>query len=1259
MWAGQGDDVPGSWPICSWLQCAPPVSCSYLEELPDPLVKVHKPTPSKDHQPRGVHVEDAAPVTVSPLAATAPLAERPLSVASILSAEPQEDQPEWKRITPGTSGLDRTMSFLSLWQATAKALFFPTSSHGQSHQEHLSHHPAKALYQGDPTRREIEAGGPSFINPDVQKLLETLITKRAERKMWKEDEKVRSFVKQQSPESFWSLKDKPEQLPSPQVLSYPRISEDHLQQCSQFFWGLSSLHSESLMATAWVSRKPSSRPSSSVTVLFNRVSDFCPAQVQATVPPHLSQAKPLPRHVAQLQLLSQNWRSPLTQVQTQAHPPSSLPNPLRCSPPLTRTSRTSRPTSQKESPSFIRTSHQHLEWPSQKRLKQTRDLPSVFRQSQEGFSQHSPNLPQTHKLASILPGDSTSPYLQEPLQPQGTFIKDEHPYGLGQLTRPQGEFSPMTCQCQAKIKHGPSKHSGFVDESSQNAQKRESRSSGRFCRKGPGKFKLEKDPRKNPGQGQDSVLEDPSTDSGSTSVKVVEVNKESSESDSMRPQECDSGKDLLRAADKQHLQETLKVHLGRKLGEINEGTVPGSVCQSRLAASHAFPKSDTHTQPRNPASSKGEASCVDTSQDLSFLSLDTQKALDTHIRRILVENRWSPDLQAPEPINLKLNEVQPLSLQQSTSSSSTTREFGANSTAEVANFLGEPPQKYPGGKETAQTSVSTVNSPLPAPSPARKEAQRSVYQTEIQSGDKCGHSVAPLTGKNSRWPSQPLTCNVVGTTWHSANVLGAGRGSLELSPSPAMSSSEPEVESVSRDTGDTSHSAATQQSNVGAQCPRAEETRKAAAAAEEKPPAWGVTLGAGVMANTQTDNVIWRSSGSLGTGKSVPSSRIPTTQTPGEPRLTAQIAGEFERRVEAESEKGTHNCVTSVLLQDCATGVLHAPDIWSSQASLSGFKSTSSSDALASQGPRDVSWRGQSSQGQEEPRNPRFQNLLEKQSKRLSPIDRSEGRRRPTRGAREHRAAGLSQPAQDRESVESLRSQSSQLPPEKGQASPESQFRHRIRRFLQCLNLNKKGKGQEDPLQKGRPTSATAWSQGPDPTRSSVDSMAEAHAIITSIEQMLVDRLQLRYGHGPSEINWHEVNLQTPVGGHSCYPRAPSYPEQRIEMRDMACNRHATPAGHSHPVKNRQIRDRDSNWASPPRKHVSPASPCQHRTEVVTASGRPVHHPRHCLLRRGISSGHPDHASHPFPSGKTFPPVESQHMQRKSILTQVGMYSVY
>ena len=39
-------------------------------------------------------------------------------------------------------------------------------------------------------RPHRQAGSPSFVNPDVQKLLEILITERTELKMWKEREKM-------------------------------------------------------------------------------------------------------------------------------------------------------------------------------------------------------------------------------------------------------------------------------------------------------------------------------------------------------------------------------------------------------------------------------------------------------------------------------------------------------------------------------------------------------------------------------------------------------------------------------------------------------------------------------------------------------------------------------------------------------------------------------------------------------------------------------------------------------------------------------------------------------------------------------------------------------------------------------------------------------------------------------------------------------------------------------------------------------------
>ncbi|XP_008589805.1 PREDICTED: spermatogenesis-associated protein 31C2-like [Galeopterus variegatus] len=240
-------------------------------------------------------------------------------------------------------------------------------------------------------------------------------------------------------------------------------------------------------------------------------------------------------------------------------------------------------------------------------------------------------------------------------------------------------------------------------------------------------------------------------------------------------------------------------------------------------------------------------------------------------------------------------------------------------------------------------------------------------------------------------------------------------------------------------------------------------------------------------------------------------------------------------------------------------------NILSTQASLSSFQSMSSSNTSAFQGACDFLSREQSSQGQEEPRSPKFQNLRKSLSKMFGPIGRREGRRRLTQGRHEQMLTGLSPSAQDTESVESLSSQSSRLLPEKGQASPESHFKKRIRCFLHWIVPSEKSKGHKDPLQKVKPAPAAAWSRGPVPNGLFVDNgKAEAQALMTTPQ-------------------WEGVPATTGV--------LPT-PEQRAVMRSMAYSHHATPVGHSHPVKHR---DGDSSWASLPREHVSPASPCQHR----------------------------------------------------------------
>ena len=50
----------------------------------------------------------------------------------------------------------------------------------ESQQKHLPCHPPEASFWGHPKNGQIEASTLSFVNLDIQKLLEILITKRVE-----------------------------------------------------------------------------------------------------------------------------------------------------------------------------------------------------------------------------------------------------------------------------------------------------------------------------------------------------------------------------------------------------------------------------------------------------------------------------------------------------------------------------------------------------------------------------------------------------------------------------------------------------------------------------------------------------------------------------------------------------------------------------------------------------------------------------------------------------------------------------------------------------------------------------------------------------------------------------------------------------------------------------------------------------------------------------------------------------------------------
>jgi hypothetical protein len=109
------------------------------------------------------------------------------------------------------------------------------------------------------------------------------------------------------------MKGKTQKLPSSPQLSYSIDMGDIVQEKHvEISWGLPSLHSESLVATAWVPKRSSIAQSEAVA--FNTVSNSFPSQHQAEGPPQLSQAEQPPQEVTQTQLWMQTLSPSVAQV---------------------------------------------------------------------------------------------------------------------------------------------------------------------------------------------------------------------------------------------------------------------------------------------------------------------------------------------------------------------------------------------------------------------------------------------------------------------------------------------------------------------------------------------------------------------------------------------------------------------------------------------------------------------------------------------------------------------------------------------------------------------------------------------------------------------------------------------------------------------------------------------------------------------------------------------------------------------------------
>uniref|UniRef100_A0A452UP80 Uncharacterized protein n=1 Tax=Ursus maritimus TaxID=29073 RepID=A0A452UP80_URSMA len=358
---------------------------------------------------------------------------------------------------------------------------------------------------------------------------------------------------------------------------------------------------------------------------------------------------------------------------------------------------------------------------------------------------------------------------------------------------------------------------------------------------------------------------------------------------------------------------------------------------------------------------------------------------------------------------------------------------------------------------------------------------------------------------------------------------------------------------------------------------------------------------------------------------------------------------------------------TNVILQDTQTNALLAADTLTTYKSpFCSQRERASGDTPASPVPHDLRSSGPSSEGQQEPSVPKVEESCESQTKSDStdetedqksprPEKHEEGFAEPS-GIRASQASGTGHPPQVRGTGESFGSKYLQLMPAR-QIFPESHFRKRMRNFLQYLNLNRKGKGLEDPLQKCTSASVPAQSQVPVRSRSVTDSRAvEAQTIVTAVGRILVEKLGLQQGIRASGINQHK-EFQAPVRGQSCHHRVLSSPDQRRVMRETASNQEATPKGYSCPNKSQRTRDRDSRWEGLPRELGSLGRPSQHRPTVAGASGHAHHYPTRSL-QKCVPSHQAEYTSQTFPGRKVFLQENIEYIQRKPIVPHISTSTV-
>ncbi|KAM4877811.1 spermatogenesis-associated protein 31D3-like [Thomomys bottae] len=514
----------------------------------------------------------------------------------------------------------------------------------------------------------VEPCNLSFVGLDVLKFLESQIKKREGLLMWKEREnKIASFSKHDTLLSsvgkvlgsvaeeqdlavslpFGMAKGKQEELHKYVQAPGPNPYEDHSRQKSsaKHFWGLPSLHSESLSPAVVALGDCTLK-----LVFFNIISNVATAHESPIFP----NPKPLPLSDIQSQVLPETLCQdlPMSQAQAQAQfqsplpvlPPSLLPQVRACGVCFHGP--------QSETQILTTSEIHHMEHNIlRKKQENVWGLPSVVRGSQEDFCSPAPQLSlarqysQANVTVSILPGDfPLTSELRQKLEHHLRKRLIQHRWALPHRIQeslswisprtdiPQGSRADIPQSSESKSSQGLSWFSSLKFQSSThpNFESIEPESVDEKNSEIP---LLEEEVGKEQGYSPeigptDHLSSDSEGDSHSSSGSDSESSPESY-TESM------SRNTVNTSLSHKQLKDALEKHWDKKFAEISKGQIPGTATGSLMFNNMQFPsreKSPSQMKQTALEPLMGVESSLSIPPNISFHDSSKQTILEDRIK---------------------------------------------------------------------------------------------------------------------------------------------------------------------------------------------------------------------------------------------------------------------------------------------------------------------------------------------------------------------------------------------------------------------------------------------------------------------------------------------------------------------------------------------------------------------------------------------------------------------------------------------------